>query len=88
LRVKEIRHNGNTMWEEGTPIASPLRVVNNVAGSAITVTLTRNGSPADIDIEYSTDNVNWTTWTETNGVRSMSIAKNGNLYLRGTTRMG
>ena len=69
-------------------ISSPLRVVNNVAGSAITVTLTRNGSPADIDIEYSTDNVNWNTWTETNGVRSMTIAQNGNLYLRGDNPNG
>ena len=88
MRVKEIRHNGNTMWEEGTPIASPFRVVNNVAGSSITVTLTRNGSPADINIEYSTDNVNWNTWTETNGVRSMSIAQNGNLFLRGNNPNG
>lgn len=76
------------LWEKKTPITSPLRVVNNVAGSRITFTLTRNGSPADIFIEYSTDNVNWNTWTETNGVRSMSIAKNGNLFLRGSNPNG
>ena len=86
--VTKISDGVNTLWEQRTVIASPLRVVNNVAGSAITVTLTRNGSPADIDIEYSTDNVNWTTWTETNGVRSMSIAQNGNLYLRGNNPNG
>ena len=88
LRVKEIKHNGNTIWETVNPITSPLRVVNNVAGSAITVTLTRNGSPADINVEYSTDNVNWNTWTETNGVRSMSIAQGGDLYLRGNNPNG
>lgn len=86
--VTKISDGVNTLWEAGTPIASPLRVVNNVAGSAITVTLTRNGSPADIDIEYSTDNVNWNTWSETNGVRSMSIAQNGNLFLRGNNPNG
>lgn len=86
--VTAIKHNGNTIWEKKILIESPLRVVNNVAGSAITVTLTRNGSPADINIEYSTDNVNWNTWTETNGVRSMSIAKNGNLFLRGNNPNG
>ena len=86
--VTAIKHNGNTIWEKKILIASPLRVVNNVAGYAITVTLTRNGSPADINIEYSTDNVNWNTWTETNGVRSMSIAQNGNLYLRGNNPNG
>ena len=86
--VTKIGDGTNTLWEHRTPIASPLRVVNNVAGSAITVTLTRNGSPDDIDIEYSTDNVNWTTWTETNGVRSMSVAQNGSLYLRGNNPNG
>ena len=88
MQVKEIRQNGNTIWKMVNPITSPLRVVNNVAGSAITVTLTRNGSPADINVEYSTDNVNWYTWTETNGVRSISIAKNDNLYLRGNNPNG
>ena len=86
--VKQISDGVNVLWEQRTVIESPLRVVNNVAGSAITVTLTRNGSPADIDIEYSTDNVNWNTWTETNGVRSMSIAQNGNLFLRGNNPNG
>lgn len=86
--VKQIAHGGVVLWKKKTPIGSPLRVVNNVAGSQITFTLTRNGSPADIFIEYSTDNVNWNTWTETNGVRSMSIAKNGNLFLRGNNPNG
>ena len=86
--VTKIGDGVNTLWEHRTPIGSPLRVVNNVAGSAITVTLTRNGSPDDIDIEYSTDNVNWNTWTETNGVRSMSVAQNGSLYLRGNNPNG
>lgn len=96
--IKEVRLNGqnvtqisdgtNILWKKRALIKSPLRVVNNVVGSEITVTLTRNGSPADIDMEYSTDNVNWHTWTETNGVRSMSIANNGNLYLRGNNPNG
>lgn len=86
--VSSIAIAGETVWNKQALITSPLRVVNNVAGSAITVTLTRNGSPADINIEYSTDNVNWNTWTETNGVRSMSIAQNGNLYLRGNNPNG
>lgn len=84
MRVKEIRHNGNTMWEEGTPIASPFRVVNNVYSGTNTATLTKVGNAPEINLEYSTDNVNWTTWTaNANGVRTVSIAKNGNLYLRG-----
>lgn len=86
--VLRITEGGVVLWEKKTPITSPLRVVNNVAGSAITVTLTRNGNPADINVEYSTNNVNWNTWTETNGVRSMSIAQNGNLYLRGNNPNG
>lgn len=86
--VTKITEGGVVLWEKKTPITSPLRVVNNVAGSAITVTLTRNGNPADINVEYSTNNVNWTTWTETNGVRSMSIAQNGNLFLRGNNPNG
>lgn len=86
--VASIAIASETVWNKQVLIESPLRVVNNVAGSAINVTLTRNGSPADIDMEYSTDNVNWHTWTETNGVRSMNIAQNGNLYLRGNNPNG
>lgn len=86
--VASIALNNETVWNKQALIESPLRVVNNVVGSAITVTLTRNGSPDDIDMEYSTDNVNWHTWTETNGVRSMSVAQNGNLYLRGNNPNG
>lgn len=86
--VKQISDGVNVLWEQRTLIASPLRVVNNVAGSQITFNMTRHGSPADINLEYSTDNVNWNTWTETNGVRSMSIAQGGNLYLRGENPNG
>lgn len=82
--VTAIKHNGNTIWEKKTLIGSPLRV----ATSQITFNMTRHGSPPDIDMEYSTDNVNWHTWTETNGVRSMSIPQGANLYLRGENPNG
>lgn len=67
-----------------TPIGSTLRV----ATSQITFMMIRHGSPPDIDMEYSTDNVNWYTWTETNGVRSMYIPQGANLYLRGENPNG
>ncbi len=87
--VTAIKHNGNTIWEKGTPIASPFSVVNNVYAGANTCTLTKNGSAPDINMEYSFNNSTWTTWAaDANGVRTISIPQNGRLFLRGDNPNG
>ena len=56
---------------------------HDVSGSANTLTLTKTGTPAAVELEYSTDKVNWSTWTESNGVRTYSIPANGTVWVRG-----
>ena len=55
----------------------------NKSSSSNTLTLTRNGSAPVINLEYSTDGVNWQEWQESNNVRTYSIPANGTIYLRG-----
>lgn len=56
---------------------------HDVSGSANTLTLTKTGKPAAVGLEYSTDKVNWSTWNESNGVRTYSIPANGTVWVRG-----
>lgn len=63
----------------------------DVSGSSNTLTLTKtntgNVAPT-VSLQYSTDTANWTTWTETNSVRTYSIPANGTVYLRGVNENG
>lgn len=87
--VERIEIGGKTAYELRTLIASPFRVVNNIYQGTNTCTLTKNGSAPDVNLEYSFDNTNWTTWVaDANGVRTISIPQNGNLYLRGENPNG
>lgn len=85
LRVKEIKNNDN-----GTIYIDPYYIdylcFADASGSSNTLTLTKyntNGYAPTINLEYSTDKVNWTTWVETNNARSYTIPANGKVYLRG-----
>ena len=85
LRVKEIKNNNN-----GTIYLDPYYVdylcFTDASGSSNTLTLTKTdtgGLAPSVNLEYSTDKVNWTTWTETNNVRTYTIPANGKVYLRG-----
>lgn len=57
----------------------------DVSGAANTLSLTKTNTSSTIspDLEYSTDRLNWNTWTETEYVRSVSIPANGRVWLRG-----
>ena len=59
----------------------------DVSGSENTLTLEKNnstsGTAPTVNLEYSTDKVNWTTWEESNDARSYVIPANGKVYLRG-----
>lgn len=63
----------------------------DVSGSTNTLTLTKlntEGTAPTVNLEYSTDKVNWTTWTESNNVRTYTIPANGKVYLRGVNTNG
>lgn len=90
LRVKEIKNNDN-----GTIYLDPYYIdylcFTDASGSSNTLTLTKNdqeGNTPTVTLEYSTDKVNWTTWTETNNVRTYTIPANGKVYLRGVNPNG
>lgn len=89
LRVKEIKNNNN-----GTIYLDPYYIdylcFTDASGSSNTLTLTKTdaGNTPAITLEYSTDKVNWTTWTETNNVRTYTIPANGKVYLRGVNANG
>lgn len=60
------------------------RYLNFVAPSGGTVTLTKNGSPVEVELEYSYDAVNWTLWApdSTTGERTVTLAANERFYIR------
>lgn len=60
----------------------------DVSGSANTLSLTKTGTPQSVSLEYSTDKNTWNTWTETEGVRSVTIPANGRVWLRGDNSNG
>ena len=90
LRVKEIKNNSN-----GTIYLDPYYIdylcFTDASGSSNTLTLTKNdqeGNTPTVTLEYSTDKVNWTTWNESNNVRTYTIPANGKVYLRGVNPNG
>ena len=76
--VERIEIGGKTAYELPDYLC-----FTDVSGSSNTLTLTKNGNAPTVSLEYSTDKVNWTTWTENNGVRTYIIPANGKVYLRG-----
>lgn len=51
-----------------------------------TVTLTKNGTPTEVTLEYSLDNGStWTTWVETENVRSLTLAAGQTMHVRNTS---
>ena len=51
-----------------------------------TVTLTKNGTPTEVTLEYSLDNGNtWSEWVETNNVRSLTLAAGQTMHVRNTS---
>lgn len=51
-----------------------------------TVTLTKNGTPTDVTLEYSLDNGNtWTEWIETENVRSLTLTTGQTMHIRNTS---
>lgn len=50
------------------------------------ITLTRNGNPTAVTLEYSLDNGDtWTTWSEVGNVRTLTLAAGGRVWLRNTS---
>ena len=89
LRVKEIKNNNGTIYLD--PYYIDYLCFTDASGSSNTLTLTKNdqeGNTPTVTLEYSTDKVNWTTWTETNNVRTYTIPANGKVYLRGVNPNG
>lgn len=81
--VERIEIGGKTAYELPDYLC-----FTDVSGSSNTLTLTKNGDAPSVSLEYSTDKVNWTTWTENNGVRTYTIPANGKVYLRGVNPNG
>lgn len=51
-----------------------------------TVTLTKYGAPTEVTLEYSLDNGNtWTEWTESENVRSLTLAAGQTMHIRNTS---
>lgn len=51
-----------------------------------TITLTKNGTPTEVALEYSLDNGStWTTWVETNNVRSLTLTAGQTMHVRNTS---
>lgn len=51
-----------------------------------TVTLTKNGSPTAVTLEYSLDNGGtWTEWTENGGVRTLTLTAGQTMHVRNTS---
>lgn len=88
LRVKEIKNNNGTIYLD--PYYIDYLCFTDASGSSNTLTLTKTdaGRTPTVTLEYSTDKVNWTTWTETNNVRTYTIPANGKVYLRGVNPNG
>lgn len=51
-----------------------------------TITLTRNGSPTVVELEYSIDGgATWQVWEEAGNVRSITLAAGQKMYMRNTS---
>lgn len=50
------------------------------------ITLTKNGTPTEVTLEYSLDNgLTWTEWIETENVRSLTLASGQTMHVRNTS---
>lgn len=51
-----------------------------------TISLTKNGAPADVVLEYSLDNGStWTEWVESAGLRTMTLNEGQTMHVRNTS---
>lgn len=51
-----------------------------------TVTLTKNGTPTEVTLEYSLDNGStWTEWVESGNVRNLTLAAGQTMHVRNTS---
>lgn len=77
--VSNVKINDDKIWQKFDDYLS----FTDVSGAANTLSLTKTGTPPSVSLEYSTDKNTWTTWEETEGVRSVEILANGTVYLKG-----
>lgn len=60
-----------------------VKIRNSYSGNN-TITITKNGSPADITLDYSTDKGNtWSTWSSANGNFSLTLSNGQSVYFKG-----
>jgi len=65
---------------------TPIDYLNFSMPNGGTVTLTKNGTPTEVTLQYSLDNGNtWTEWVETENVRSLTLAAGQTMHLRNTS---
>ena len=75
-RIAKVWRDGETLWERPAPLWTGLAFTFEEAGTELK--LTKNGSPAAITLQISTDGgVTWPEWKETNGVRSFTSTTAG-----------
>lgn len=60
--------------------------LNFIMPNGGTITLTRNGNPAAVTLEYSLDmGATWTEWTEVGNVRTLTLPAEGRVWIRNTS---
>jgi len=65
---------------------TPIDNLNFTIPNGGTVTLTKYGTPTEVTLEYSLDNGStWTTWAETDNVRSLTLADGQTMHIRNTS---
>lgn len=65
---------------------TPIGNLNFTIPNGGTVTLTKYGTPTEVTLEYSLDNGStWTTWAETDNVRSLTLADGQTMHIRNTS---
>lgn len=67
---------------------NPFRIVENSTPSRV-VTLTKNGTPPEITLEYSVNKQQWHTWEpDANGNRSYTLTAGNPMHIRGNNPNG
>lgn len=73
-------YNSRVDFNYTTSGVEPLNFMPTGYGGVLT--LTKNGTPTDVTLEWCTGSGVWTEWTETNGVRRLSIFSSVTYYIR------
>jgi len=62
------------------------RALNFYMPNGGTITLSKTGTPTEVTLEYSLDNgLSWTTWTETNSARTLTLTAGQTVHIRNTS---